>query len=142
VYRIYPQHNLLAKSYSGILTIRCVLDVLDALELDPAFREGMFELDDLRFIDEFALSPDEVRKLAGLIKGLNTRRRQATRRSAVSSDPTVLRAAAVYMRELEGLPQSNIRVFDHLVDALEFLDISNPQLACEIDAMAPEHPTG
>ena len=125
-YQILTNDNLVLKSYFGQITYRCVLDLLDRIEIDPDYREGMFELDDLRGVTDFAITGAEVRKFADLIKGVNTRRRKPTRKAVLSPHAQGQLATLTFAREVEDVPGLEVAVFTDPASALDFLDISNP----------------
>lgn len=114
------------KTHSGRLTARCVLSMLDRLENDPAYQEGMAEIDDLRDVSDFAIDPDEIGQFADLMMGLSSRRRNCTRKAVVTSSPEIRHAAEEFVRQVEGAQGLEVRVVDTLEEAFIFLAPNQP----------------
>ncbi|MEL7080848.1 MAG: hypothetical protein AAGK82_05485 [Pseudomonadota bacterium] len=62
--------------YCGHNVLRDLLTLLDRIDKDPDYCEGMDEFDDMRDVEETALTGPEIRQLTLLIQGHYARRAQ------------------------------------------------------------------
>ena len=122
-YLIFPQENLVAKSYTGRITARCVLSLLDRMEEDPNYAEGMQEYDDLSEVADLAITATEMGHFADLLSGLSARRRRPTRKAAYAPHGPGRIAARGFEDLVRGNPNYQMRSFDFFEDAMLFLDI-------------------
>ena len=120
-YQVFEDENLIVKVYSGRVTSRCILDVLDRLEADPKYHEGMCELYDLRAATEFALTEAEIAKLAELMAGINKRRQAPIRVATVADSAHTLKMASAYRQNLEAVSDMKIQICGTLQEALVHL---------------------
>ena len=132
-YTTHATENLIAKKYYGRLTRVCVLDLLDRVEADPLYVEGMREFADLRDVTELDVKPEDVEAFADLIKGLNLRRRQPSLKAVlVASDETRV-AAEKYMASIADAVQFKIGIFTDFDDAMVFLRLAGTTLAAQLE---------
>lgn len=131
-YQTFARQNLLAKRYYGDLETRCVLKLLDAIELDPSYIEGMCEIDDLRTIESFAIPEGDIGGLADLIQGIHQRRRQPRLKAVVTCREDVRAAAKYYAHQVENLPAVRVGIFDTIAEAMRFLGIDDPELVANL----------
>ena len=127
-YRTYPRHNVIVKRYVGRVTTRCVLDLLDQVECDESYAEGMKELDDLRDVVDFDIPESDIARFADLIKGVNNRRRQPSTKAVVADSVVIRQAAELYSAEVKDMPEIKIGVFSAFDDALLFLGLQDQAL--------------
>lgn len=123
-YRIFSDDNLVVKKYCGRITYRCVLELLDRMEEDPRFHEGMMEFDDLRCISDLAITASELEKFVDLIRSINTRKRRPTRKAILAPSGAARIAAEGFCKEFEGVSKLEIRVFADPETAFAFLGVS------------------
>ena len=122
-YRIESGLNLVIKVYWGRVRYTDVLNMLDAMEDDPVFRDGMMELDDLSDVTDLDISKAEVSRFADLIKGLSTRRRRPTKKAVVTRSDAVRMAARNFTEDVGEGAMLRVGVFDSIDDALAFLGV-------------------
>jgi len=131
-YHIFPDSNLLLVRYWGKLQAHCVLRLIDALEEDPGYRDGMNEFDDLRDVTEVAISPSELERMVNLVAGVNLRSPLPRKKALIATGPVVLQAAGVYSNLLQ--TQSNVIpcVFSDVEEAIRFLSLENTLVARQL----------
>ena len=119
-YWIDKKTNIVVKRYSGTVTVRCVLNVLDSVEADPEFASGMNELNDSRAVTAYAIARDELEHLAELVKGYNVRVRGLSRKAVVVLTDETWRTAHLYRSLVTAGTRLEVGVFDAMAGALEF----------------------
>ncbi|MSU88091.1 hypothetical protein GE300_00500 [Rhodobacteraceae bacterium 2CG4] len=122
-YWTYAAENVVVKRYVGRITHRCVLDLLDRMELDPDYVEGMSEFDDLRHVTELAVTDQEVIWFADLIKGFSHRSRTPMRKAVLTASEQTRAAAELFRTEVETVPGLEVAIFADIEQALAFLGI-------------------
>lgn len=120
-YKIIPSENLVAKSYWGLVTARCVLQMLDDIEDDALYQEGMAEFDDLSSVTDFAITPSEIDRFADLVTGLSNRKRRPTKKAVFAPSASVRDAANHFSKLVEGSNGVEVGVFENRSEALAFL---------------------
>ena len=120
-YKIYGSENLLVKYYIGRVTTRDVLELLDAVEEDPEYVEGMLELDDMRFVTQLDITSDEVTEFAELVKNHGVGRRRLSRKAVVATSAETQQAAAWFCANVKYMPDLEVGVFEGMADAVSFL---------------------
>lgn len=122
-YKIFARENLIAKTYSGRITTRCVLKLLDDIEDDQNYREGMLEFDDLRDISDLAITASDIGHFADLIAGLNARKRQPTKKAILAPYGPARTAAFGFCKMVENAKGIEIEVFDETTEAFKYLGL-------------------
>lgn len=126
-YQIFQKENLVAKTFFGRVTTKCVLNLLDNIESDQKYRDGMLEFDDLSNVADLAITATDIARFADLIVGLNRRKRLPTKK-AILAGPGPGRAAAYgFCKMVEGAKGIEVKVFEEYSEALPFLDISSDE---------------
>lgn len=128
-YRVYPDRNLVVKNYEGRVTTKCVLDLIDRMESDPAYQPGMLEFDDLSRVSELAIPPADIKRFAELMTGLGYRRRRCTRKAVFVSTDDARHATEQFMKEVEGSSTVEVGVFCDARSALDFLGVPETAVA-------------
>ena len=123
-YEIFPAQNLVMKRFWGRVTARCVLRMLDDIEEDSLYREGMVEFDDLSELVDLAITASEISEFAGLITGLTTRRRRPTRKAIFAPHGPGKAAAHGFCKMVEGCKDFKVAAFDDCSEAMAFLGLS------------------
>ncbi len=131
-YQIFPQHHLVAKRFTGRVTARCVLKLLDDIESDARYRDGMFEFDDLTEVDDLAISATEIGNFADLIKGLKTRNRRPSKKAILAPHGPGRAAALEFGKLVEGAEDFEVGLFDHISEAFRFLNLEE---SCKVQRM-------
>ena len=130
-YEIFSELNILCIKYSGVVRISEFLELLDALDSDPSYRDDMNELDDFRDVSVISATPAQVVDIAKLVVMLY-RRRNSEKDNAIIAPPWVIKKViATYARFVSKMSNVRIAQFDDLSGALHFLDVS-PSDAVEI----------
>ena len=124
-YRIFTHENLIAKSFCGRITTRCVLKLLDDIEADPRYRDGMLEFDDLTRVEDLDITATDIMHFADLVVGMEARKRKPTRKAILAGYGPGQVAAHGFCKMVEGAEKYEARVFENLSDAISFLGISN-----------------
>lgn len=124
-YQIYRQAGLLRKVFSGTLTARPILHMIDQIESDPSYKEGMAQLIDMTAVTNFAVTISEIAHFADLVIGLNAREGKHLRIALLVSNASGRAGAFAYCRMLEGKTTISAEPFETLPEALAFLGISN-----------------
>ncbi|MEO0917000.1 MAG: hypothetical protein AAFY31_08460 [Pseudomonadota bacterium] len=132
-YVINENENLIVKTYAGRVTARCVLQMLDMLEVDPAFHEEMREFDDLRDVTDLAITATEIKQFGDLITGCSMRRRRPARKAIVAPSGPGRIAAHGFCQDVRDAEGLEVGVFDEVKDALAFLDITNQRLVTSLE---------
>lgn len=128
-YRIFADMNLIVKTFSGCVTTKCVLELLDRVEEDPNFREGMAELDDLRDVVDLAITATDIGHFAAMVKGFSQGKRRPTKKAVIAPSGPARIAAQGFYSEVEGTKGLEVGVFGDVKDALVFLSIPAPDFA-------------
>lgn len=123
-YWILPAQNLVVKAYSGRVTAKCVLTMLDELEGDPAYVEGMREFDDLSGVEDLAITATDIAHFADLVSGLRSRRRMPAKKAVFAVEGPSRVGAFGFSKMLENHPSLKVGVFDDLSEAAAFLGVS------------------
>jgi len=122
-YEILSKGQVLIVNYSGIVTARDTLELLDLLEADPAFRPGFKELSDFANVSDIQVNADEIPQLVKLTSGIYARNTPPSRIAFVlPQNPDrakVERYATLLTQTVAG---SDIRTFDTRREALLFLN--------------------
>lgn len=126
-YWIDKKTNIVVKRYSGTVTVRCVLNVLDSVEADPEFASGMNELNDSRAVTAYAIARDELEHLAELVKGYNVRVRGLSRKAVVVLTDETWRTAHLYRSLVTAGTRLEVGVFDAMSEALDFLRVMDEE---------------
>lgn len=131
-HQTFADENLLVKRFAGRITRKCVLELLDRVEADPEYIEGMVAFDDLREVTELAINADDISMFADLMKGIHLRRMQPRKRAVLVPSGNARQAAEQYCRMVRGVPGLDIRVFGDIKSALSFLGLSETPLAAHL----------
>ena len=124
-YQIYPERNLIKKTFSGRVTTREVLKILDDIEADIDYREGMMELDDLCAVTDLDITATEIAHFADLVTGLNTGKRHPSRKAVLAPHGPARVAAHGFRKLVEGAEGFDVEVFDDMAKALAYLRIGH-----------------
>lgn len=127
VYRIFPAAFLLTVSFQGTVSLKDILELMDAVEGDPGFEPGMAEFADLSGLERLRLNPTEIRGISDLTRSLY-RRVGLPARSAYWAPNRFHMAASLYCSFFSRVKGANIRTFRRRDDALEFLGLSERDL--------------
>ncbi len=122
-YEILSKGQVLIVNYSGIVTARDTLELLDLLEADPAFRPGFKELSDLSAIEQIQVNADDIPQLVKLTSGIYARNTPPSRIAFVlpkSPDRAKVERYATLLAQT--VAASDIRTFDTRREALLFLN--------------------
>lgn len=122
-FRIFTEFNLVYKTYPARVTYKTVLALLDALEAEPLFTDGMMELDDLRAVTDLAITATELERFADLITGINIRKRRPSKKAVVAPAGPGRIAALGFNAIMKDIPGPEIGVFDTVDEALAFLGV-------------------
>ncbi|MHA6323951.1 hypothetical protein [Roseivivax sp. CAU 1753] len=131
-YQTYPDDNIIVKRFRGRITTRCVLDLLDRVEQDLSYVEGMMELADLRLVTEMAIPRADVKKFADLITGMDRRQRQPSRKAVIATSQDILDAARFYVDDVRGKRDLQIGVFSDIDEGLAFLGLPGRPLGADL----------
>ena len=131
-YKIFHNCNVIIKRYSGQVTTRCVLELLDKIENDETFLEGMHEIDDLRFVTDFAIPECDAKRLAELIKCINDRRKTPVKRAVVAFSEDIRSTARLNCAKIAESVDVDLRIFSEMKKALEFMGILETPLADDL----------
>ena len=123
-----PHDDLVIKTYSGRVTARCVLSLLDRIEEDERYREGMAELDDMRLVSDLAITATEIGHFVDLLTGFSNRKRRPTRKAVLAATGPARIAAEAFCRETEFMESLKVGVFCEPEDAFQFLGTANDDL--------------
>ena len=124
-YEIFPAENLVAKTYCGRVTAKCVLRLLDDIECDRNYQEGMAEFDDLSQVADLAITATEIGHFADLVSGLSKRKRRPTRKAIFAPHGPGRAAAYGFSKMVEGVKGFEVGVFDDVSAAMTFLGIAS-----------------
>jgi hypothetical protein len=124
-YQIFPKENLVAKTYFGRVTTKCILKLIDDFEADPDYREGMMEFDDLSGIEVLDISATDISRLADLLICLGIRKQRPARKAVLVSSGPGRVAAFGFFKPAGCNKRVQFDVFDNLSDAGDFLGVSD-----------------
>lgn len=128
-YIILSDLNLVLQTFTGTVTAKCVLEVIDNSEEDEDYRDGMLELADWRDVTDLQITSDELSSLVDLTNGLSHRRSIVTRRAIVATSEivcTTFRTAKRQVRANENLVE---KLFSNVDSACDFLGLSKSQIS-------------
>ncbi|MGY3670607.1 hypothetical protein ACW9UM_17275 [Marinovum sp. KMM 9989] len=134
--------GLVIKTFRGHVTRTEILEVLDALEENPAYAEGMVEFDDMRDVTHLDLTDKDIRGFADLITSLNQRQRQPSRKAILTPDGAPRRAAELYSAAVAGVPGFEMAVMSTLDEALRYLRLEDSALGQRLKDRTPLDATG
>ena len=123
-YQIIPDANLVVKVYHGDIRCACILDMLDRMEADHRYVEGMRELDDYRGISSFELSQEDRTRFIDLMGLLTLRRSKVTRKAVVATSEEVKTATRAFMQAAEDNPYFELQLFSDLLPAIAYLKLN------------------
>ena len=129
-HKIFVGENLVAKTFFGRVTTTCVLKLLDDIEFDRDYREGMLEFDDLSGISDLAITPTDIAHIADLLTGLNLRKRKPTKKAIFAPNGAGRAAAHGFSNMVKGVPGIEVGVFGNFETAMRFLGIDSDKDLC------------
>ncbi|MBJ3763093.1 hypothetical protein ILP92_10085 [Maribius pontilimi] len=121
MYQIHPRENLIVKKYRGAITVREVLEFFDAIESDPHFRDGIYELDCLKDLTELKITVRDQLKLLDMIRLISTRKSGPSRKAMVAPSGIGRATANRIVEEVMRVRGASIAAFNDLPAALDFL---------------------
>lgn len=130
-FEILERHDLVRVVCEGVVEIRELVDLVDALDADPAFHPTIDDFLDLRRVTEIRIDAETGRKLTDLIRGLSFRANRSKRIAIVATGEPALCGARTFQAALSENPAYRIEVFDSPELALAFLDKTDPALIRE-----------
>lgn len=121
-FRVLQDEDLLLARFAAMITVDDVLKMVDGIDSDPMYRDGMSELYDMRAITSVAISPQEIYELGQLVKGLYMRRQSPCRTAIWAPTEVSFENASLYA---SGFANSEHRfgVYETLEECLEFLGV-------------------
>lgn len=129
-YKIFVDENLVAKTFFGRVTTQCVLKLLDDIEFDRDYREGMLEFDDLSGISDLAITATDIAHFADLLTGLNLRKRKPTKKAIFAPNGAGRAAAHGFSNLVEGAQGFEVGVFGNFETAMSFLGVESDKDLC------------
>jgi len=133
-HHVFPEHDLLLVRYWGVITPNCVLRLIDELDQDPRYRTDLRELDDLRQATGFAISEEELVRMADLVAAVNQRSNTPRSKAILATDPDIAAALTHYTSLLAKQSKIDARVFSGLGDAAQFLGLDPAAITDLVDA--------
>lgn len=127
-YWIYSAENILVKQYVGRVTPQCVLQIMDSIDRDPAYRPGMAEFDDMRHVKKLDLTIEDVARFAEIMKWLSTRLTTPSRKAVLAPDRDVRLAVRDFTGDLGKDGEHLIGIFAEVDPALNFLGLGKADL--------------
>ncbi|KNG94340.1 hypothetical protein [Pseudaestuariivita atlantica] len=108
--------------YTGILTLREMLGLLDEVDADPEYDFDVNEFDDFTELQKIAMSPAEILKLVQLMIALY-RRRDSDKLNAIIAPPWIVaKAISVFARvAVEG--GVKVKVVESFDEGFAFLSL-------------------
>ena len=124
-YKILEDKYVVAKKYFGRVTTKCVLNLIDAIEEDPKFREGMMEFADLCDVVNLDISATDISHFADLMTGFSLRKRSPTRKAVYAPHGAGRAAAFGFQKLVEGFETLEVGVFATMHEAIDFLRVDD-----------------
>ena len=129
-HKIHSRANLVAKTFCGCVTSRCLLKLMDDIENDPEYHDGMLEFADVTRVEDFAVTATDLADFANMTVGLNFRRQKPTKKAILAGRGPGYVAAHGFCKMVEGTERYEVRVFEELPAAVSFLGISEDAVLC------------
>jgi hypothetical protein len=120
-YEIRTDPKYLYIRHSGILHLRDVLEMLDAMETDPDLDPGLPSFDDMSEVDHVEIALADVARLAQLVFGLYMRRALPPRSAIWAPGDSAYAVADRYCRVITSLTDVQVRAFRIEQEAGEYL---------------------
>lgn len=120
-YQIVPEVNLVAKAYFGRVTTECILKLLDSIEADCTYHEGMIAFDDLSRVEYLDVSSRDISNFAALLSGFGYRRQRPSHMVVFAPHGAGRAGALEFLRRVEGSQTLNVSVVDTLSKAATLL---------------------
>lgn len=121
-YDISSDDFLISVYFEGDVTLRDVLGLIDRVDADPSFVDGMHEFNDMSRLDRLRLKSNEILGIADLTKSLY-RRRNLPMRSAFWAPNRFFMSASLYCTAFSRVRGARIATFRDRASALKFLGL-------------------
>jgi len=112
------------KRFSGILTVKCMLSMIDEMFNDPLYVEGLLEINNLLDVEKLDISSENVDQITEMFIGLSPIRKLATNKAIISTDPEIIAASKAIDDKVNLAQEHRYRYFSTLEEALDGLGLS------------------
>lgn len=123
-YVIAPSRHLGIAGLTGRVDASVYSDAMHSLYGDADWQPGMNALWDLRYVDELIVTPDDIPGMVEQVDALRDRLGDGRAAFVAPHEPVHSIASLLLLRTR--VPERDRRVFRHIEDALEWLDVTLP----------------